>query len=989
MNTARLAAALCLGSGLLLSALQAAPAAGSKVWPLSDEGTAWLIENLPNAANLGYPVDDKAPAELPPGYTAVVEVPAYIELFSSTLAYSREMPKPRAEAITRDGRPYRRYTFGPLARRNYERWASFFTHWRPTPDAADRQAPGVFAWHVETPAGPEPVQTVPIRLLPELLPLTPLKRLHVRLWQSSIGNVEPAKLREVLVLLQRSGFNQVPWWESTVDNLRQAGAGELGLKIAADQSGHAGWPEMATSSPAPDYQNRDRQGRDLKDQDPQWVIDGDGAPWQQDLDYCRRHAARVDVLSQDVEWNVGGFDTGFSPAAIRTFAKAFSLDAATLTPPTIWKDHRRQWYDFRAAQTLALVSYYYRAAKQGNPAAPFVFLPGSPYATAEPQMLSEMIELAPDNLGRMVYLIFPFPLKRMAEAMDVVAPMWYGHGVSQCREALAWSRAITPRIPVPLVPLFLGQGREFYYPGGDPGEVLRATAWAAVLGGAKGWGYWLGEFSPLQLSWLGRTARELAPVEGILLDGTPDPEGVTVTPLPKRRFTLVSGQKERTFNVPDFGQVALWRAYGQGPRRLVGVINLDPGLDLYYRLAVSGLPAGAYRVTDLAGNEAVSAADGQTSFAAAALATGLVLRTPARYGVSVYLVAPETEAPAGVTVTRPQAETQAAYARYQEPDSTGAVLAERTGLTIRYDLVGRDGATAILLESPLQQVWVRLQDGGRVSDWKIKEGARTIVAWQPPYGGAAADLFWSPSDAHWTGDEISAYDLVDAKIHGGKAYLRVRQKKQTPSLQGVVVTKTIVVPADRTDIEVRVEIENPGPAPEVGMAPWSHHAFLAGGDELQKSEPRRYPQVFMCGEGGVVEAPLKEIVWAKPGQPFLPGNESWEKSGRNGVVTADWIAQRNPVTGEALLCQVDAPTVAQFYSWRDATNPDDLSIEWMYPYVRLSAGQTWGTAYVIRYLKSADPAQLGKRLLPPTQQDGDRSRATGPTGETLGAGHQD
>ena len=41
--------------------------------------------------------------------------------------------------------------------------------------------------------------------------------------------------------------------------------------------------------------------------------------------------------------------------------------------------------------------------------------------------------------------------RRLQEAMDVVMPMWYDHGVSQCRSVFAWSRALTPAIKVPLV----------------------------------------------------------------------------------------------------------------------------------------------------------------------------------------------------------------------------------------------------------------------------------------------------------------------------------------------------------------------------------------------------------------------------------------------------------------------------------------------------------------------------------------------------------
>jgi len=950
---------------LTATTVWAAPPA-SKVWPMSDEGTAWMIENMPNAENIGYPVGEQIPSKLPPGYCAVVEVPAYIELFSQTNPYSRAMDDPKAEDITRDGKPYRRYTFPSLAGRNYSRWASVFTHWLPRPTDADRKAPGVFAWHYETPDGPEAEQTLPIKLLPELPALTAPKRILVRLWQSSWLNCRPDRLKPVLTVLQRSGFNTICWWESPIDNLIQAGAREMGLKIAADQSGHVGWPDMAKPSPTPDYQNRDSAGNDLKDQDPQWVIDTNGEPWKNDLAYATRHATKLDVMSEDIEWNTGGFDTGFSPAAIRAFAARNKLDAAALTPQLIWGKHRKQWRDFRAWQTLKLVELYHKAIKAGNPKVLYQFLPGSPYQTTDPDYMSEMIPLDKDAQGRMQYLIFPFPLKDMPQAMDVVMPMWYSHGVTQTRENLAWSKAITAAIKTPLHLCLLGQGREFYYPGGDPGEVLRAMNLAGVLGGAQGLCYWLGEFSPLQLSWLARCGREIAQIEDLVLDGRPDPAGISLTPMPKKRFTLIKGDQKQSFNVPDFAKVGLWRAYAQGNKRLVGVINLDQGLDTYYRLSVNVPTIGCdYRLIDVSENRIISSG-ARSSFRPAELKAGVVLRTPARYGVSLYLIAPESDdLPADGMQTIAAADFAAAYKAYREPDTTGAVLADRDRMTIRYDIVGNDNAKAILIETPQQQVWVRTQEGGRISDWKIKDGDRTVVAWNPPYGGAAADLFWSPADAHWAGDEISAYELVDAKIHGGKAYLRLRQKRQTPSLQGLVVTKTIAVPADRTDLEVSIEIENPGPAPEVGFSFWPHHEFQLGLPELEKSEPREHPQVFLKTAQGTKEAPLREIVWAKPDEPYIAGNESWEKTQRNGVTTGDWIAQRNPVTGEVVLCQVDAPPVAQFYSWRDTNKLDDLSIEWMHPYTKLPAGQTWRTGYVLRYVKAVKAEGLEGKLLPP------------------------
>lgn len=963
------AAALLLVLALADWGRGAGPVARSKVFPLRDEGKAYLLEQLPNAANIAYPIGEGATAEQAAGYHAVVEVPAYLELTSNTYAYSRRMPKPRVESIERDGRPYRRYTFAPLSHRNYRRWASFFTHWTPKPTAVDRKTPGVFAWRFHTPDGLEPEQRVPIELLPELPPTPPLQRYQVRLWQSSITNVEPKRLHEVLVLLQRSGFNQVPYWESRVEDLRAAGAAQLGLKVAADQSGHHGWPEAARPSPGANYRNRDFRGREVERQDLQWVIDSGGAPWKNDLAYCRRHASRLDVISQDNEWNVSLFTTGFSPAGIRAFAARAKLDPPALTPETIWRNHRKAWYDFRAWQTLKVVSYYLQATREGNPGATMVFLPGGPYITTDPNLLSEMVELGPDDLGRMVYLILPFPLSRMQEAMDAVMPMWYGHGRTQCRNAFAWSRALAPRIPVPLTPAFLGQGREFYYTGGDPGPVLRALGWSAALGGAKGWCYWLGEFSALQLSWLARLHRELVPVEDLLFDGRPDPRDVVLEPLPKKRVSIMNRAGKRAFTIPDFAHSVVSRSFARGVTRFTGIVNLDAGYDVYYRLRLPGLSPGRYRVRDLAKNALLCPGVGQTDFDANRLKAGIPVRTPAGYGVSLILVTP-----AGATAPEAKAGSRkllvpditGAYAAYREPDSEVAGLAQRGRLVIRHDVLPKSDEPAILVESPAQQVWIQPQRGGIISRWRVKNGSRLLVMRSNPSGGAGMDLFWVPPEAKWSGDEKSAYELVYAKIHGGKAHVRLRQAKSAPSVQGLVVTKTYVVPERGAEVEVKLVVRNEGPAPILGYSLWVHHMFQlgsTGSDGPANVENPTLPQLVLATDAGPTVAPLKDLVWAKPDAPFLPGNEEWERKARNGVTTGEWIAQRDPTTGAAVLCQNEGPPVVQFYSWRDPVGKRVLSLEWMYPYVRLEAGREWRASYVIRYVGSAQPAQLPKYLL--------------------------
>jgi len=939
--------------------LSAAPV--SRVWPLSDDPAAYMIENMPNLETIGYPVDPDT-TEIPEELYAVVEAPAYIELLSNVYVYSREMPGPEVEDITREGQAYRRYTFAP-PRKDQRQWARFYTHWIPRPTETDRKSPGVFAWHFETPDGPEMEQSRPIELLPELPEASPPKRMIINLY-GSYSNlcIDADKLPAVLPLVQRGGVNVVSYWQSTAKALKAAGCHEMGIKIQVGQLGISGYPDFAPAGP--EQYTVDKDDNVLKSQDPQYVIDRDGEPWSRSLATCRRLASRVDIMAQDIEW-AAIWDTGFSEAAIKAFAEQNGLDPAGLTPQIIWRDYRRQWGDFRAEQQLTLASYFTKAAREANPDCLTLWAPGAPYTSTDPDLMSDMIEWHQDNQGRMVYLIFPFPTDRMQEGFDILQPMWYNHGVSQVRQGFEWSRAITPRVNLSFVPVLLGQGREFYYPGGDPGNALRAIVWAVMLGGADGYGYWLSEFSPLQWSWIARTNREISKLEDILLDGQPDAPDVIVKPMPKKRFTLVSGQKKQVFPVPDFEQTAVCRSFADGPRRLIGVVNVDLGMDVYFRLTVNNLPQGRYRVLDVAENKILCPNLNHTTFTAKALRRGLLMRTPAKYGVTLLLVAPADEIAPEESDKLLLNKIEAAYADYKEPDTTGSVLAERGGLTIRYDMVGADAAPAILIESPGQQVWIRPQTGGRITDWRIKDGDRSVMMWTgPQYGGAAMDLFWMPSDTRWSGEERGEYELVYAKIHGGKAYVQLRQTKSTPSLHGMVLTKTIAVPLRHTDIEVKVAIENPGTTEEVGFSYWAHNEFRPGSEELAASAEEAYPQVYMQTDEGVEQGPLKSLVWVKPDKPHIPGGSiEWDRAFPNGVTTADWIAQWNPLTGEAMLCQIDEPSVAQFYSWRSA-DKHDLSVEWMYPQVTLKAGEAWSTRYWLRYLKSVKPEDLPRNLYP-------------------------
>ncbi|MBI3920644.1 MAG: hypothetical protein HY318_04415 [Armatimonadetes bacterium] len=989
MNVGRLPAWAALFALLVASGQTASPAP-SKIWPASDEGAVWMIENLPNLEIPGFmigPDKAQAPEELYP----VLEVPAYVEFFSVAYVYSQEAPQPKVTEISRDGKPYKRYRFGRV-NKDTDRWARIFTQWVPYPSEQDRRNPGVFAWHFETPEGPEPEQALPVKLLPELPKTRPAKRMLVHFYNSpncnlqpatveslpagvqslerakiaSSGEPDPERLSRVLELLSRSGVNLLGWWEASAAAMKQAGCYEKGLRLHVNMGGMHGWKTMGKISEDPRYRNRDKDGRPVEGQEAQWVLDENGKPWADDLAACKHYAAQVDAMTQDIEWGPV-YDGGFSQAGIEAFARRFRLDSTTLTPQEIWKRHRKQWGDFRAEQYLKLALLYSKAAHEGNPKAFTLWNPGSPYTSTDPDLMSDMIELGKDSLGRMVYLTFPFPTDRMQEAFGVLEPMWYSHGVGQVREAFEWTRAITKRVKVDFAPLYLGQGREFYYPGGDPGEVLRAMFWATILGGAKGYGFWLNEFSPLQFWWMARANREISRVEDVLLDGKPDPADVKITPLPKKRFTLMRGKEKKVFPVPDFSQIALWRAFALGNRRLIGVINTDLGVDCYYRISVARLPAGRYRVLDVSEGYLLTSKGSDDTFTHTQLRQGIMMMTPARYGIRLLLIAPAAELGREKAGRRAVSAIQADYRKYREPDTEGAVLAERGKLSIRYDMVGKKGDTAILIESPVQQVWIRPQTGGILSDWKIKDGNRTVAEWLSGYHGAAVDLFWSPADAHWSGDEKGAYELVYAKVHGSKAWVQLRQTKQTPALQGLRLTKTIVVPEDRTDVEVRVEISNPGPAPSVGFSYWAHQMLTMGPKPGKAGEPQPViPQIFMQTNSGVTEAPATSVVWAKPNQPYLLGNESWERDGRNGTTTGDWIAQRDPITGETVLCQAET-AVAQFYNWRDDLNKADLSLEWMFPYTTLEAGKAWNTRYVLRYLKSIAPKDLPSQLLPQVQ----------------------
>ena len=282
---------VALATLVCLSAWAWAAPQSSKIWPLSDEGAAYLIENLPNVEIIGYPVAPES-IDVPSSLYAVVEVPAYVELFSNTYRYSREMPAPNVEDVQRDGRVYKRYTFAP-PRKDEKRWARFFAQWVPRPTDEDRRAPGRFVWHFETPEGPEPEQSVPIKLLPELPETKPPKRMLVNFWSSSNCNTDPDRLEPVMTLLSRAGVNLLAWWEAKAENMKAAGCCDKGIRLMVNQGGMSGWKTMGKETDDPRYANRDNEGNAVERQDLQWVIDEEGKPWESDLRVCATCARKI------------------------------------------------------------------------------------------------------------------------------------------------------------------------------------------------------------------------------------------------------------------------------------------------------------------------------------------------------------------------------------------------------------------------------------------------------------------------------------------------------------------------------------------------------------------------------------------------------------------------------------------------------------------------------------------------------------------------
>ncbi len=966
--------AVCISGAA--QAAEAGREAVSKVWPVSDDHVAWMIENLPNVEHFACPADAKAPKAATENFLAVIEVPAYIELVSLVTGSNGTAVR-KVEEIERDGRPYRRYTLPPpLSHAAYfANWSGFFwSQWVPRPTEADRRQPGVFAWHFVTPGGTEPEQKYPIRLLPELPAVPPCKRLTVIFDQcSAFAYVEKGHSEPVMKLLSRAGFNVVCTGEP--DELRTCHLSEKGIRIG----GGFELPRWSAPSPEPDYKDFNCRSEpttlggtdDHGKQDFQWIIDTQGEPWKKDLAAAASWPTpQCEVVIEDIEWGSWLFDSGFSPAGIRAFAKKNNLDAAKLTAPIIWKDYRKQWNDFRAEQFLLCMRLYYQAAKKANPNVRYGFCPQTTI-TSDENLMSNLASLGKDQVGRPQYLALGYPLDRLQECSDFIVPMWYGPGADQARDAFNWSKALTPRVKVDVVPFYSGQSREFYLPYSMEKESLRANAWAGVLGGTKGYAFWLCEFSPLQLSWLARASRELARVEDILLDGMPDVSDVSVTFMPKRTFSTIKDGRKTALVEPDFAANTVWRTYKLGEQRLATMINLDERLDLFAKVRFTGLPKGDYRALLVCEEQLLVPSEKRDLFSAEELAEGVVVTTPARMGVTAILVerVPAAGALPDHWTRQPAAAAAQAYEKYREPDAEGAVLAEHGGISVREEII--KGQKAILVDCGAQQIWIRPDHGAMIEEWRIKHGNRTVVesGWWGREGGVAKDIFYVPTDMRFSEQVWAPYELVSASVHAGCAWLEFRHVlKEPPQVGGLVITKKYIVPEQGTDVFVEVEVTNANAAKSMQIAFWANHVFHLGPNPVPGNTLADCPEVYLQTAKGVALVPKDklEILWAKPGAPITPGQEDWEKATRCGETTGDWIAQRNPDNGEMILCQVETPSVTQFSSYRytDVGLMDQLTLEWMCPAVRLDVGKSWNTKYLLRYMADVKPSDIPAHLIP-------------------------
>ncbi len=614
-------------------------------FPMVNEGKAYFVDFGPNYVELvGRVTEREASLE---DVTFVLELPRDCRTYFRGYA----APDQRPETVPLDSGRQVAYRFPCRASEQFVLTGVIIPH-GTRPDARIR-------WWLEVDGQKEAAQSYEIEFVK--IPESQMpRRMITGLFAAGLGMRTADEVLEAAArFVRHCGMNLV--WD--YDRSRVPTWRKYGIKVAIEEVGYAGvgnFPK-GDSSVAPALYADGTQ----KDTCPTYVLEHPEETLAQALGLARGMASTHDVITWDWEYTAGMMgraapDWCFCERCLKAFEEWSGVSVEGMTPKQIMDRYHaewRAWYNHLYTERMRIL---YQEAHASDPHVKIGWLPGNGVTTdpndPDTRMCQQVLWHTNDD-GTPQYLVYcPWLQSGGERYFDIFMPMWYYYGLDSPRYLLEQVEAVNKTLPVEFAVTLVGQGDlyERSMVECDPG-LTRAQLLACAVGGA-GAGYYPVNWGARHWAAVAKACREIAETEDILLDGTRDPSLCHIAPL-DTRFIEAGGKRLAS---PPSARHLLTRVLEHNGQRLLAVFNFDLDRPAFYRAAFPGLK-GDWAIYDVSGQRIVGASHRRPHFTAQELAAGVLLTTPADWGVSLYRLVPRDQAPEAPVLS--QGEIESRYRR--------------------------------------------------------------------------------------------------------------------------------------------------------------------------------------------------------------------------------------------------------------------------------------------------------------------------------------
>ena len=631
--------------------------------------------------------------------------------------------------------------------------------------------------------------------------------------------------------------------------------------------------------------------------------------------FYARMAPRVDGVFWDWEpANAVRNPLWDDPATVAAFAESKGLDAATLTEERLKGELREEFFAFRTWQLGEIMRLWVRHVHESRPDLTIAICQGSGMPSER-----NVDYKAYRDIPNLVYLPMIYTGSAMGFARNVKSMSEYLPGAAilpmTCTGMLADAHWLASKTP----------------------QAIYFDYVSSALQGCIGCSHWpdLRRGFDMEYVWeVSRAMRDVASVEEFLQSGQPNPEAVSVRPLPEVESTIETGAGQITLTAPQWDKYALWYSHRRGNDTLASVCNMHLDKPATVQVRIADAEGDGWFLYDPVTRAALAAAEGRT-WSAAQLASGVLYEVPAS---SLGMLVASTSAPeGGFTDDVRETDVRDRFAARQgETAAAGDIAVVRKGnLEISWADIDGDGNAEVRIASQHQELGIG--PSGNLWSWKMQGQEQDLVS-RFDGGGACVDRFWWPEGARAANEGSSEYELVLREIAGGQAVVMFRRALTHWTLGGLALEKSYTISEDKPGVVVRITLRNESPD-VIEFSYWSHNCFLAGPTPTLELATTAGDQVL----GG--EDQPREI-WAAAAN--VPADQRNLLSPKCSLTLAGPSFALADLSGGRIQITTE-PSLLQLYRWWDGTGNGRYTVEWMYQRQKLVTGASWSTSFELSW----------------------------------------